>query len=232
MNTRLLTLRRAVALVTPFVLLTAVAISAQIDQQFAQAQQHNALALKKYQWKSRTEIQKDGETKKVQLALMRYDADGNVQKTVISSTPEPELPKFGLRKAVAKKKMGDFKDTLAALEALGRSYSELTPDRLQRFMASSTITPELTAQQKLVRIAGRDVLQAGDSMTVLLDAVSRKQRRIEIQTWLDQKPVRIVSEFQDLPQAGPTHMLRSRVSYDGNSIGIITENFDYERQSR
>ena len=230
MNTKLLTLRRAVALVTPFVLLTAVAISAQIDQQFAQAQQHNALALRKYQWKSRTEIQKDGETKRVQLALMRYDADGNAQKTVISSTPEPELPKFGLRKAVAKKKMGDFKDTLAALEALARSYSELPPDRLQRFLASSTITPELTAQQKLVRIAGRDVLQPGDSMTVFLDAVSRKQRRIEIQTWLDQKPVRIVSEFQDLPQGGPTYMSRSRVSYDGNSIGMIAENFDYERQ--
>lgn len=232
MNTKLLTLRRAVALVAPFVLLTAVAISAQIDQQFAQAQQNNALALKKYQWKSRTEIQKDGETKKVQLALMRYDADGNVQKTVISSTPEPDLPKFGLRKAVAKKKMGEFKDTLAALEALARSYSELPPDRLQRFMSSSTITPELTAQQKLVRIAGRDVLQAGDSMTVFLDAVSRKQRRIEIQTSLDQKPVRIVSEFQDLPQGGPTYMSRSRVSYDGNSIGMIAENFDYERQSR
>ena len=166
MNTRLLTLRRAVALLAPFVLLTAVAISAQIDRQFAQAQQRNALALKKYQWKSRTEIRKDGETKKVQVALMRYDSDGNVEKTVISSTPEPEMPKFGLRKAVAKKKMGDFKETLEALEALARSYSELPPDRMQRFMETSTITPELTAQHKLVRIAGRDVLRPGDSMTV------------------------------------------------------------------
>ena len=231
MNTRLLTLRRAVALLAPFVLLTAVAISAQIDRQFAQAQQRNALALKKYQWKSRTEIRKDGETKKVQVALMRYDSDGNVEKTVISSTPEPEMPRFGLRKAVAKKKMGDFKETLEALEALARSYSELPPDRMQRFMETSTITPELTAQHKLVRIAGRDVLRPGDSMTVFVDAVSRKQRRIEIQTWLDQKPVMIVSEFQDLPQ-GPTYMARSRISYDGNSIGMIAENFDYERPAR
>lgn len=232
MITRLLTLRQGLALAAPFVLLTAIAISAQMDQQFAQAQQHNVLALRKYEWKSRTEIQKDGETKKVQLALMRYDRDGNLQKTVISSTPEPDLPKFGIRRAVAKKKIGDFRDTLTELEALAKSYSELPPDRMQRFMAASTITPELTAQQRLVRIAGRDVLQPGDSMTVFIDATSRKQRRVEIQTWLDQKPVRIVSEFQDLPQGGPTYVARSQVSYDGNSIGIIAENFDYARLER
>jgi hypothetical protein len=232
MKTRLVTLRRGLTLAAPFLLLTAIAISAQMDQQFAQAQQHNALALRKYEWKSRTEIQKDGETKKVQLALMRYDSAGNLQKTVISSTPEPDIPKFGIRRAVAKKKIGDFKDTLAELEGLARSYGELPPDRMQRFLATSTITPELTAQQKLVRIAGRDVLQPGDSMTVFIDASSRKQRRVEIQTWLDQKSVRIVSEFQDLAQGGPTYVARSTVSYDGNSIGIIAENFDHARLER
>ena len=232
MFTRLLTLRRGFSLAAPFILLTAIAISAQMDQHFAQAQQHNALTLRKYEWKSRTEIQKDGETKKVQLALMRYDNVGNLQRTLISSTPEPDIPKFGIRRAVAKKKIGEFKDTLAELEALAKSYSALPPDRLQRFMATSTITPELTAQHKLVRIAGRDVLQSGDSMTVFIDATSRKQRRVEIQTWLEQKPVRIVSEFQDLAQGGPTYVVRSSVSYDGNSIGIIAENFDYARLER
>jgi hypothetical protein len=227
MTTKILTLRRAISFATPFLLLTAIAISAQVDQQFAQAQQHNALALRKYEWKSRTEVQKDGETKKVQVTLMRYGSDGQVQKTVISSTPEPDIPKFGLRRAVAKKKIGDFRETLAELEALARSYSELPPDRMQRFMATSTVTPELTAQHKLVRIAGSDVLQPRDSMTVFIDANSRKQRRVEIQTWHDQKPVRIVSEFQELPQGGPTYMARSTVSYDGTSIGIVTENFDY-----
>ncbi len=232
MITKLLKLRRGVLLAAPFLLLTAIAISAQMDQQFAQAQKQNALALKKYEWKSRTEIQKDGETKKVQVALIRYDSAGNLQKTVISSTPEPDIPKFGIRRAVAKKKIGDFRDLLSELEALARSYSELSPDRMQRFMATSTLTPELTEQHKLLRIAGRDVLQSGDSMAVFVDAISRKQRRVEIQTWLDQKPVRIVSDFQDLPQGGPNYMARSRVSYDGNSIAIIAENFDYTRVER
>jgi hypothetical protein len=97
---------------------------------------------------------------------------------------------------------------------------------MQRFMTNASITQELTARQKLVRIEGRDVLQPGDSMSIFLDAVSRQQRRVEIQTSLEGKLVRIVSEFQDLPQ-GPTFMARSQVSYGSNSIVIITENFDY-----
>jgi hypothetical protein len=209
---------------------TTLAVGAQVDQRFAQARQQNALALQSYEWKSRTEIKKDGETKKVQLVLNRYDSNGKVQTTPISSTPEPDLPKFGLRKAIAKKKVGEFKETVQALGALAMSYSELPPDQMQRFMATASVSPEVTMQQKLVRLDGRNVLQSGDAMTIWVDAISRKQRRVEIQTSLDGKPVRIVSEFQDLPRGGPTYVARSLVNYDGASVVIITENFEYTRR--
>jgi hypothetical protein len=220
--------RRALSLAVPFVLLAAIAINAQIAGQFAQSQQQNSLALRAYEWKSRMEVQKDGETKKVQLSQMHYDSAGNVQKTVISSTPEPDMPKFGIRRLVGKKKLGDFKEKLEELGALAQSYSQLSPDTMQRFMTNATITPEMTAQHKLIRIEGRSVLQPNDVMTIFIDAGSRKQRRVEIQTSLDGKPVQIISAFQDLPQ-GPTYMGRSEVSYEGNSLVIITENFDYAR---
>jgi len=222
------TTRGAITLVIPFLLLCASEVSAQMERQMARGQQENQTLLMKYEWKSRLEILKDNETKKVQLALMRYDVNGQAQKTILSSTPEPNLPKFGLRKAVAQKKVADFRETLEALSALARSYSEIPPDRMQRFLNNASVSPELTASARLVRIEGRDILQPGDAMTIFLDAVSRKQRRIEIQTTLDQKPVRIISEFRDLPQ-GPTYLARSQVSYSGNSIIIITENFDYTR---
>lgn len=208
---------------------TALATPAQVDQRFAQARQQNALALQSYEWKSRTEIRKDGETKKIQVVLNRYDSNGTLQTTQISSTPEPDLPKFGLRKAIAKKKVNEFKETVQALGTLAMSYAGLPPDQMQRFMANASLTPEVTAQQKLVRLDGRNVLQPGDSMTVWLDAISQKQRRVEIQTSLDGKPVRIVSEFQDLPQGGPTHVARSVVNYDDASLVIITENFEYTK---
>jgi hypothetical protein len=209
--------------------MTSIAISAQTDQNFAQIQRQNAEELKQYSWKSRTEVKKAGDTKNVQLNLMRYDVQGVLQKTPISSTPQQQLPTHGLRGRIAQKKKGDFIEMLETLASLARSYGELSPEKSQRFMASTVVVPETSAQQqKLLRIKGNDVLQPGDSMTVWVDAATRMMRKVEIQTALEKKLVRIVSDFQNLPQ-GPTYMARSVIEYPGEELTVITENFDYER---
>ena len=212
-------------------LATTVAISSQMDQKLAQAQKQNAQALRQYTWKSRTEVRKGGETKNVQLALNRYDINGMLQKTTVSSTPQQQLPTRGIRGLIAQKKKEDFMETLEGLGALARSYAELSPDAMQRFMVTASVTPEMNPQQKLLRVSGGNILQPGDSMTVWLDAVSRKQRRVEIHTTLDRKPVKIVSDFQDLP-AGPSYMARSVVEYPSADLSLITENFDYQPATR
>ena len=78
------------------------------------------------------------------------------------------------------------------LRHLVKSYSE--PDTMQRFMATAKATPE----QTLVQLKAYDVIQSGDSMTIWLDMISKKQRRVEIQTSMNEKPVKIISEFQDI----------------------------------
>ena len=184
--------------------------------------------MRQYEWKRRTEVQRKGETKNVQVTLVSYDANGRQQTTPISGTPEPDLPKFGLRKAIAEKKFKEFKETVRELGNLARSYSELTPEQMQKFMASASMRPEVIAGRQLMRVDGSSVLHARDSMTIWTDPVSRKQQRVEIQTFFDDKPVRIVSEFKDLSSNGPTYMSVSRINYDDNSIAIITENFDHQ----
>ena len=202
-----------------------------MEQRFAQAQQENAQALKQYTWKSRTEIRKGGETRNVQLNLMRYDIRGTLQKTLISTTPQQQLPTRGLRGHIAQKKKEDFVETLHSLETVAKSYSELPPDRMQRFMATATTTPEIGPQQKLLRITGSDVVKPGDSMSLWVDAVTRKMRKIEIQTALVRKLVRVSSDFQDLPK-GPNYMARSVMDYPSEELTVITENFDHELATR
>src|SRR5690349_16133231 len=140
--------------------LMAATVAAQTNQKLAQAQKENARALMQYEWKSRTEIQKDGETKKDQLVLMRYDSNGEIQQAVIASSPEPDLPTKGLRGLIAKNKKKDFMKKIEDLRHLVKSYSE--PETMQRFMATARVTPE----QNLARLKGFDVLQSGDSMTI------------------------------------------------------------------
>ena len=204
-------------------MLLAATIVGQTKPNFQQSQKQNSIALKRYEWKSRTQIQKDGETKNEQLALMSYDAEGNLQKTLIASSPEPNLPEHGLRGLIAKNKKKDFMRKIEDLRSLATAYRELTPDKFEGFLASAKVTPE----EKLVRMQGYNVLQAGDSMIMWFDPVSRRQRRVEIQTALDEKPVQIISEFQDIAQGGPTFMARNLLNYAGTSLVIITQNFDY-----
>jgi hypothetical protein len=220
--------RRQIGLALAVVLLACAAALGQQDQRFAQGQQENAKKLRQYSWKLRRAVVKGGETKNIQLYLVRYDIDGTLQQTPAGSTPPPQLPTHGLRGLIAKKKKENFMEMLEGLGALAKSYGELPPGKMQHFMAGATIAPDVTARQSLVRVEGGDVLQPGDTMTIWVDAITRRQRRMEILTTFDRKPVRIVSEFQDLPN-GPTYMARSVIDYPSQELTITTDNFDYAR---
>lgn len=208
--------------------ITCAAAFGQPDKKFIQAQKENAAKLHEYTWKARTEVRKDNETKSVQLYLMRHDTDGTLQQTLLSGT-QPEIPTKGLRGLIAKKKKEEFVKLLDDLGSLARAYSRLTPEKRQRFIVNTGFSSENKYSQELIPIYGRDVLQPGDSMTLWIDPVTKKQRKLEIQTTLENKSVRIIGEFADLPN-GPTYLARSIIDYPSEELTITTENFDYVKK--
>jgi hypothetical protein len=203
---------------------------AQRDQKFAQAQKQNAQALRQYTWKSRSEVRKDGDVKSTKLFLTRYAPDGT-QVQVLLEEDSAKLPKFGLRGMIAKKRKEGAAQIIEALQKLAKSYGELPPAKMQEFMARATATLETNTPQPLLRLEANDVLQPNDSMTVWVDANTRRQRRIEINSSYDAKPVRIVSEFRDLP-GGPTYMARSVVDYPREELTLTVENFDHQHDAQ
>ena len=128
---------------------------------------------------------------------------------------------------VAKKKKQEAQELIEALQRLAKSYGELPPAKMQEFMTSARASH---APQPLLRLASANVLQPGDSMIVWVDANTRRQRRIEINTSFEAQPVRIVTEFRDLPN-GPTYMMRSVVDYPSEELTLTVENFDYEHMA-
>lgn len=214
--------------VITIILLMCVAAFAQPGKRFAQAQQENEAKLRHYTWKSRTEVRKDGETKSVQLNQIRYDIDQNLQQNPISVSQQ-EIPTGGLRGLIAKKKKEDFVQSLNDLSALAKSYGKISPSKMQQFIRNATFIPEINPSQNLIRIQGSDVLELGDSMTIWVDAVTFKQRKIEVKTYYDTHRVRIISEFQNLPN-GPTYLARSIIDYPNKELVITTENFDFTRK--
>lgn len=201
----------------------------QIKEMFARAQQQNTQALKQYTWKSRNEVRKDGESKSTQVFLMQYDASGNVQKNQIGGSAPPALPKGPILGGIAQKKKEEFMALIQALGEQVKAYSNLPPAQMQAFLASATITARL--EQGSVQIQSGNILHRGDTMSIWLDAKTRKQRRVEINTFLEQHPVKAVIEFAELP-GGPTYMARTVVEYPKEALQLLTENFDYERERR
>ena len=202
----------------------------QQEQKFAQAQKQNAQALRQYTWKSRSQVRKDGDVKSTKIFLTRYASDGT-QVQVLLEEDSARLPKFGLRGMIARKKKEEAAQLIEALQKLAKSYGELPPAKMQEFMGRATATLETNAPQPLLRLEASDVLQPNDSMTVWVDANTRRQRRIEINSSYDAKAVRIVSEFKDLP-GGPTYMARSVVDYPHEELTLTVENFDHQHDAQ
>ena len=202
----------------------------QQDQKFAQAQKQNAQALRQYTWKSRSQVRKDGDVKSTKVFMTRYAPDGT-QVQVLLEEDSAKLPKFGLRGMIARKKKEEAGELIEALQRLAKSYGELPPAKMQEFMGRATATLETNTPQPLLRLEASDVLQPNDSMTVWVDANTRRQRRIEINSSYDAKPVRIVSEFKDLP-GGPTYMARSVLDYPREELTLTVENFDHQHDAQ
>lgn len=203
---------------------------AQQEQKFALAAKQNVQALHQYTWKSQTQIRKEGEVKATKLYSNRYAADGSIVQLLLEEH-SAKLPKFGIRGIVAKKKKEDAMELIDALQGLAKSYAELPPAKMQEFMKTAKATLETNAPQPLLRLEARDVLQPGDSMIVWFDANTRRQQRVEINSSYDTKPLRIVTEFRDLPN-GPTYMARSVVDYPREELTLTMENFEYEHLGR
>ena len=200
------------------------------EQKFALAAKQNTLALQQYTWKSQTQIRKEGEVKATKLYSNRYAADGSIVQLLIEEH-SASLPKFGIRGMVAKKKKEEATKLIDELQRLAKSYGELPPAKMQEFMKTAKVTLETNAPQPLLRLEATDVLQAGDSMIIWVDANTRRQRRVEINSTFDAKPVRIVTEFRDLP-GGPTYLARSVVDYPREELTLTMENFEYEHLAR
>jgi hypothetical protein len=198
----------------------------QPEQKLASSMKQNQVALQQYTWKSQTQIRKDGEIKVTKLFSSRYSANGEIVQLLIEEQ-SAKLPKFGIRGMVAKKKKEEAMQLIDSLQRFAKSYAELPPAKMQEFMKTAKVTLETSTPRPLLRMEAANVLQTGDSMVVWLDANTRRQRRIEINSNFDAKPVRIVTEFKDIPD-GPTYVARSTVDYPEEELTLTIENFAYE----
>lgn len=192
----------------------------------AEARMANQQALKNYSWKTRTELQMEGEVKLVRLELIRHDLDGNRQKTTLSEEKaEQKGRKRGVIAKVKKKKKAEFADWVQELGQLLTSYVQVSKGQMVDFFDQA----KFSYQDGTVLIQGTNFIVPGDSVTYWLDGQSRQLAKMQIQTVHDEEQVELLVEFRQL-EGGLNVDARSTVQVPRREIKITIENFDYERQ--
>ncbi|MGH9812702.1 MAG: DUF2950 family protein [Candidatus Acidiferrales bacterium] len=135
-------------------------------EKFQQAQKQNAAAQRRYTWLSRTELLLKGESKNVKVESVHYNTSGQIEKTVVESTPQQEQGGGRLKQRIVEKKKAEFQELMEGLGDLAQAYAHLSPEQMQALMQSASISQSQGEMQGTMRIQGTDVVVQGDTMTL------------------------------------------------------------------
>lgn len=204
------------------------AAQAPVNQQFGEGMAKNAAELRKYTFKQRTEVRLDGETKNVRLEQVRFDLDGNLQRTALTPPAPSPQKQQGLRGKVAAKKRAATTDYVESLMRLSQRYLAPSKSNLEELKSKAEIWQGQGAAGSQVRIQAKDFVKIGDSFLWTLDATAMMPIRMEAQTELDGDPVKVTAEYRTL-QNGLNYLARAIVTSARKDLEIKVENFDYDR---
>ena len=205
----------------------AVPVAAQMDMaqlvpKISQARKANAMETRNYSWTQRTEVKLKGETKSLKTEIVRYTVDGELQKTPVDET-SAKKPK-GIRGRVAKKKAGEMKDWMADLGVLLKEYSLPTEGNLLDFLNKAAVSPDGDGR----KLEATDVVQAGDRMTVWIDA-NHKMTNTEVSTEHDGSDVKLETDHAATPD-GLDYTARTTIVVPDKGVEMTVENFSYQKE--
>ena len=194
-----------------------------------QAAATNQIALHSYSWIEKTQLSLKGEVKNEKIEQCRYGSDGTVQKTLLSSPPEPPKKKRGLRGKAIAKKTGEMKAEMEAATALVHQYLPPDPGKMQVVMNAGTASLAQAGPGALaLRFPG--YLKAGDSLTLTFGSAIKALRRVDVDTWLDDPSNRVglKIELQSLPD-GTNYPAMTTLGIPAQQIEVRIANSGYQK---
>jgi hypothetical protein len=196
----------------------------QLALKAAESRQAAQQAVKQYSWKMRTEVQVESEVRSVRMEAVRYDIDGQQQRTLMNERVLEPKRKPGLRGRMQERQADQARDWMQELGDLTQRYLNVTKGQLVDYFDKAAFKPE----GNVVRIEGRNFLHPGDRMTYLVGTADHRPQRVEVETTYRGDPVKMVIEFRMTPDS-LTYPARSLVTVPAKEVQIKIENFEYAR---
>ncbi len=201
--------------------------NANLAVQITEARKANVALMRQYTWNSRTELTEQGQVKDIRLELVNYGPDGQLQRTLLNDQGA-SMPRGFLRKHMAedaKKKMEQY---LGGLRSVLEQYTLPSAGKVLDFMNQATMSgPDAGG---LFLMAGRNVVMAGDSLSVWTDAATRQTRKIVVETQFQGDTVDLTATFKTL-SSGLTYVAYAEVNVPAKQMTLQVQNFDYNRNN-
>jgi hypothetical protein len=201
-----------------------VAQSAAQTVQVMQSRAANAALMKQYTWNERIDFLVNGQQKDLRIDLVNFGPDGKIQRTTLNDQSAP-LPGGFFRKKIAEDERKDVEKYLKGLGELLHQYTLPSPGAVMNFLDSSTPVPSGPGQ---LMVMGQNVVQPGDSLTVYLDAATRKTQRIVVSTAFQGNPVNLTATFATLP-SGLSYPAYAELLVPAKGYDVQVQNFNFQQ---
>ncbi|MGH9701909.1 MAG: hypothetical protein ACRD4K_00930 [Candidatus Acidiferrales bacterium] len=186
----------------------------------------NKAELRKYSWKQRVELQFKGEDKSTKLDQLHYDASGELVRAPLSAPPPAQEKRRRIGGRIKAKKVEELKDYIQRLMLRVQRYTDFSGGDPAALMDKAMIGKGQGANEGMIVVHISNFVITGDSVDISIDPATQKMRKIVIATMLDDDPINVNADFQDLPN-GPTYMANATVDSPKKELGIRMQNFDY-----
>ncbi len=201
-----------------------VARSAAQTVQVVQSRAQNAALLQQYAWNERLDFLVNGQQKDLRIDLVNIGPGGKLQRTVLNDQSAP-LPGGFFRRKIAEKEKEDVEKYLKGLGQLLHQYTLPTPGAVLNYLDAATPVPAGPGQ---LMITGQGVVQPGDSLTVYVDAATRRTQKIVVTTAFQGDPVNLTATFATLP-SGLSYPAFAEVVVPSKGYDLQVQNFNYQR---
>lgn len=199
--------------------------ASEIDQKFSQVWKEGEATRKKYSWKARTEVIRNGEVVQVLVEQVSFTPNGKEVRKVISNQETP-LPTTILIRQIAEEQKAKIVAFMSDLRAFIEQYA-LTDDSVRHayFSMANISAPDARGQ---LLVSGSDVFTKGDKVKWWINTRFYTITYATISTAYKGVSANFSATYYLLP--GLNYMSQAKISIPSKNMVITLKFYDFVKR--
>ena len=186
------------------------------------ANEANNVKLKQYIWKLKLDGYVNKELKVTTLTEMKFGPDGKLVATPIDAKTTVQA-KPGVRGRMQQSAAEDNVEYMAKAADVMAQYAYMSKGQLVDFFDKATVTTD----GKVITATAKNVMQAGDEMTILIDPVTHLFIRKTFKAKSGADPIEGTIDYATFTTTGINHVSKCYLMMPAKAMQVNTENIDY-----